>query len=238
MKKHAGLMLATTTLTFLALLACSSSSGGGGGGGGGGNCANVAGQHVGTMTCSDNSVIPINSTVTQSGCTATYTSNSDGTSHTYQISGNTANRPVNENGISGSCTETVTNSTLSFSCNLTANGQQVTCNGTGTFTPAATGTGGSTGTGGGTGTGGASGCSMDWGSGDANCDACMASSCCVQMQKCGSGSACAALADCIVSYCPNADQTCLQQNCAEQLNAGGQDLLDMLSCNDSSCGGC
>ncbi|MCA9599820.1 MAG: hypothetical protein KC776_41225 [Myxococcales bacterium] len=225
----------------LFLSGCSS---GAGGGSGNGSCANFAGTHKGSLTCSDGSTIPIDSVYTQSGCTVTSTSNLDNSVKTYTADGSTMTRQVNEGGVTGTCSETVSNGVPSFSCDLSHQGQAVTCNGTGTFTPAAPGSGGSPGFGGSSGSGGTPGgggdgsCGYSWGSGDGSCDACMASTCCAQMSSCGPGSACASLIECFSSKCPGGDQSCVETQCGEQLAAGGQDLANLFACNQMLCNSC
>lgn len=229
----------TKVLLVLSAIACSSGGGGGGGGGpGSGNCANLAGSYVGTYACSDGSTHPSEVVATQSGCTLTTTDKLDGVSQQYTVSGNTASRPITEDGLSGNCSVTVSGNSASLSCNLSGDGQQVSCSGTLSYQPASGGgTGGGVGTGGSGGTGGGATCSQFW-SEEPICDACMSASCCTQMEQCAAGTPCDAFAFCINSYCPEFDPACVQTYCAAEQAAGGTALEALGSCYTNVCGTC
>jgi hypothetical protein len=202
-------------------LASSCSSGGGGGGragaGGAGACADFSGNWTVTETCSGGPTETYSSTAVQSGCSLTITSPTG--IYAWQVSGNTAS--ITDNGVT---------------CSMTLQGDSLTapscqgCSATGTRT------GGGAGGAGGAPAGDCNGAPF-W-TNDPTCVSCMKQQCCPQMVACGPGTACGALSQCIVSYCPNGDESCIYSNCAQHIEAGEDAFIAMLSCNYERCDDC
>jgi hypothetical protein len=126
---------------------------------------------------------------------------------------------------------------------MTTDGDTGTCEGTGTLTPSSSGTGGSSsGTGGGSNGGvpNSGDCGdLVWSDDpESSCQSCMDTSCCAELAACGSGSACEALYECIFGNCPDLAQGCIQDTCAEEVVAGGDDFTALDECNTTECDGC
>jgi hypothetical protein len=254
-------------LMLLALAGGCSSGGSGGGGfnGGRGSCQDFSGTYETTVTCSDGDTEFLRSELVQQGCTGTHTELKNGDQTTWQLSGNTATRQVNEDGCTGSCNVTLSGEALSGSCNLSCSGKALTCTTSGRRTsgpPSGGGSGGSPGgqwegssggasggpgeewsgsSGGTPGSGSASGSAPDGGdcgltwTDSASCESCMQSSCCSAIAACSPGTACYGLIECIVVDC-GSQRECVESRCGSY--PGWETLMNLLDCNESRCGGC
>jgi hypothetical protein len=67
-----------------------------------------------------------------------------------------------------------------------------------------------------------------------DCDACLATTCCVEAQACASGTACAALLGCI-ELCPSLDDACVQSQCPAGVELGVDPLAAFINCSNTSC---
>jgi len=103
-----------------------------------------------------------------------------------------------------------------------------------------TGTGGAGFAGSGFGAGGAvvgNNCGPVWSTTDAQCNACMNTSCCAQLGGCKPGTACDAFLTCAMG-CASNDVNCLQTLCSSQLQAAAPAVTALENCNTQNCQSC
>ena len=215
----------------LVCMGCSSGTSGSGGGSGGdpgGGCADFSGTWVRqAATCSDGSAVPQStSIVTQSGCALTVTYD-DGSRDQLTVSGNTIREPVSEGGATGVCEHALQGGSMNSTCS----GQGWTCS----FTSIRSG-GGVGGAGGTGGVGGGGSCDGRAWTDPGACEDCMQANCCAALKACGPGTDCDALLQCAAPC--GADTSCIQSQCASELQAGGSALQALVACNEQSCGAC